>query len=99
MSINTTRINCGNMYSEDKLSNNIVRKIREELLMSKAELARKAGHRIFHSGALRTSAAVPPADRSVLLRIRQSRALAALPLLDRSGTRRRGWMGILPKGQ
>ena len=31
------------MYSEDKLSNNIVRKIREELLMSKAELARKAG--------------------------------------------------------
>ncbi|MBN2062957.1 MAG: helix-turn-helix transcriptional regulator [Deltaproteobacteria bacterium] len=31
------------MYSEEKLSNNIVRKIREELLMSKAELARKAG--------------------------------------------------------
>jgi DNA-binding XRE family transcriptional regulator len=41
--INATRINCGNIYSEDKLSNNIVRKIREELLMSKAELARKAG--------------------------------------------------------
>ena len=43
ISINKTRINCGNIYSEDKLSNNIVRKIREELLMSKAELARKAG--------------------------------------------------------
>jgi DNA-binding XRE family transcriptional regulator len=30
-------------YSEDTLGRNIVRKIREELLMSKAELARKAG--------------------------------------------------------
>jgi DNA-binding XRE family transcriptional regulator len=29
--------------SEDTLGRNIVRKIREELLMSKAELARKAG--------------------------------------------------------
>ena len=28
---------------EDKLGHNIVREIREELLMSKAELARKAG--------------------------------------------------------
>ena len=30
-------------YSEEELGNNIVKKIREELLMSKAELARKAG--------------------------------------------------------
>jgi DNA-binding XRE family transcriptional regulator len=30
-------------YLEDTLGRNIVRKIREELLMSKAELARKAG--------------------------------------------------------
>ena len=34
----------GNRYSlEEKLRQNIVREIREELLMSKAELARKAG--------------------------------------------------------
>lgn len=30
-------------YLEGKLGNNIVKEIREELLMSKAELARKAG--------------------------------------------------------
>jgi len=35
--VSTTKI------SEDTLGRNIVRKIREELLMSKAELARKAG--------------------------------------------------------
>ena len=36
--------NCGNQKNlEDKLGGNIVKEIREELLMSKAELARKAG--------------------------------------------------------
>jgi len=34
---------CQPEKSEGKLGQNIVRKIREELLMSKAELARKAG--------------------------------------------------------
>jgi len=36
--------NCGNLKKlEEKLGQNIVKEIREELLMSKAELARKAG--------------------------------------------------------
>jgi DNA-binding XRE family transcriptional regulator len=34
---------CQPKESEDKLGSNIVKEIREELLMSKAELARKAG--------------------------------------------------------